>query len=386
MSMLSSTAAHFRRSVMELRRLGTSGLRVSALSLGAMTVGASQGRGTPYATPTLMKDVTSSDEEARRVFDRALEAGINLVDTANVYNEGRSEELTGEWVAGKRGQLLIATKCRFPIGFGVTHKPGPHEWGLSRKAILAACEGSLRRLNTDVIDLYQVHMPDSSVAIDETLRALDDLVTEGKVRYIGCANYAGYSLVESLWAADRLRTHRYESIQLQWSLVRRSAERELIPAAAAFGLGVLVWSPLSRGFLSGKYQRGRTAPAGSRLGVHKDTFRALDNEKNWNLLDVVGRIAERHETTHAAVSLAWLLARPQTSSIILGVRTEAELEDNLRALSVKLTSEDLKELDEASRPDWDYPWRVIRDAEAGDAKLLTWRAALDNPTAMPSAG
>jgi len=177
----------------ELRRLGTSGLRVSALSLGAMTFGASQ---------TLMKRVTSSDEEARRVFDRALEAGINLVDTANVYNEGRSEELTGEWVGGKRDQLLIATKCRFPIGFGMTHKPGPHEWGLSRKAIMTACEGSLRRLKTDVIDLYQVHMQDGNVAIDETLRALDDLVTEGKVRYIGCANYAGYSLVESLWAAD----------------------------------------------------------------------------------------------------------------------------------------------------------------------------------------
>src|SRR3982074_3084817 len=324
---------------MELRRLGTSGLRVSALSLGAMTVGASQGRGTPYATPTLMKDVTSSEEEARRVFDRALEAGINLVDTANVYNEGRSEELTGEWIAGKRDQLLIATKCRFPIGFGMTHKPGPNEWGLSRKAISAACEGSLRPLKTDVIDLYQVHMQDRNVAIDETLRALDDLVTEGKVRYIGCANYAGYSLVESLWAGDRLRTHRSESIQLQWSLVQRSAERELIPAATAFGLGVLVWSPLSRGFLSGKYQRGRTVPAGSRPGANQDYLPALDNEKNWNLLDVVGRIAEQHESTHSAVSLAWLLARPQTSSILVGARTEAQLEDNLRDLSVTLSSE-----------------------------------------------
>ena len=146
--------------------------------------------------------------------------------------------------------------------------------------------------------------------------------------------------------------------------------RARTPAAAAFGLGVLVWSPLSRGFLSGKYQRGQLAPAGSRLDVHKDTFQALDTEKNWTLLDVVGRIAEQHETTHAAVSLAWLLAQPQTSSIIVGARTEAQLEDNLRALAVKLTSEDLKELDEASRPDWDYPWDVLRNAEAGDAQLL----------------
>src|SRR5258706_9909204 len=197
-----------------------------------MTFGASQ---------TNLKGVTSSEQGSRRVFDRALEAGINLVDTANVYTEGRSEELTGEWAAGKRDQLLIATKCRFPLGFGMTHKPGPNEWGLSRKAIMTACEGSLRRLKTEVIDLYQVHMQDSNVAIDETLRALDDLVTEGKVRYIGCANYAGYSLVESLWAADRLRTHRYESIQLQRSLVRRSAERELPPrrrlgSACSFGL------------------------------------------------------------------------------------------------------------------------------------------------------
>src|SRR3977135_2055347 len=227
---------------MQIRRLGSSGLRVSALSLGAMTIGASQGRGPPYATPTPTNGGTSSDDEARRVFDRALQAGINLVDTANVYNEGRSEELTGEWVGGKRGQLLIATKCRFPIGFGVTHKPGPHEWGLSRKAILAACEGSLRRLKTDVIDLYQVHMPDSSVAIDETLRALDDLVTEGKARYIGCANYAGYSLVESLWAADRLQTHRYESIQLQWSLVQPSAKPALIPAAAGVWPREVLWA------------------------------------------------------------------------------------------------------------------------------------------------
>ena len=185
---------------MELRRLGTSGLRVSALSLGAMIFGAE--------TQTLMKGVTSSDEEARRVFDRAVEAGINLVDTANVYTEGRSEELTGAWLAGKRDQLLIATKCRFPIGYGITHKPGPHDWGLSRKAIMTACEGSLRRLKTDVIDLYQVHMQDRNVAIDETLRALDDLVTEGKVRYIGCSNYAGYSLVESL--SSRLRGRRMD--------------------------------------------------------------------------------------------------------------------------------------------------------------------------------
>jgi len=192
----------------------------------------------------------------------------------------------------------------------------------------------------------------------------------GKVRYIGCANYAGYSLVESLWAADRLQTHRYESIQLQWSLVRRSAERELIPAAAAFGLGVLIWSPLSRGFLSGNTNAAERRRRISPRRRQRD-FQAFDNEKNWNLLDVVGRIAEQHETTHSAVVARLASCSPQTSSILVGARTEAQLEDNLGALSIKLTSENLKELDEASRPDWDYPWDVIRDSEAGDAKLLS---------------
>jgi aryl-alcohol dehydrogenase-like predicted oxidoreductase len=347
---------------MEMRRLGRSGLRVSALSLGAMTFGASR---------TLMRDATSSEEEARRVFDRAVDAGINLIDTANVYNEGRSEELTGQWIAGKRDRLLVATKCRFPIGFGMTHKPAPNEWGLSRKAILSACEGSLRRLNTDVIDLYQVHMQDNSVAIEETLRALDDLVTQGKVRYIGCSNYTGYRLVESLWAADKLRTHRFESIQLQWSLVQRSSERELVPAARAFGLGVLVWAPLSRGFLSGKYQRGHAPPAEARLNTRQDYFDSLNTERNWKVLDAVERVARRNETTPAAVSLAWLLARPETSTVLVGARNEAQLEENLRALSVKLSPEDVKELDEVSRPAWDYPWDVIARSEADEALLLT---------------
>jgi aryl-alcohol dehydrogenase-like predicted oxidoreductase len=340
---------------MELRRLGRSGLKVSSLSLGAMTFGESQ---------TFMKGVTSSDDEARRVFDRAVDAGVNLVDTANVYSEGRSEELTGQWIKGKRDRVLLATKCRFPVGFGVTHQPGPYDGGLSRKAILAACEASLKRLDTDFIDLYQVHMQDGAVAIEETLRALDDLVTQGKVRYIGCSNYTGYRLVESLWAADKLRTHRYESIQLQWSLAVRSAERELIPAARAFGLGTLIWSPLARGFLSGKYRRGQAPPPGTRLESWQDSYKAYDNDRMWSLVDVIGRIAKRHETTHAAVSLAWLLAQPETTSVIVGARTVAQLEGNLKALDVKLTSDDVKELDQASKPDWDYPYAFIGMREA----------------------
>jgi aryl-alcohol dehydrogenase-like predicted oxidoreductase len=335
---------------MELRRLGKSGLKVSALSLGAMTFGESQ---------TFMKGVTSSDDEARRVFDRAVDAGINLVDTANVYSEGKSEELTGKWIKGKRDRVLLATKCRFPVGFGVTSKPGPHDWGLSRKAILAACEASLKRLDSDFIDLYQVHMQDTSVAIDETLRALDDLVTQGKIRYFGCSNYTGYRLVESLWTAEKLRTHRYESVQLQWSLAVRAAEREIIPACRAFGVGTLIWSPLARGFLSGKYRRNQAPPAGTRLESWQDSYKAFDNDRMWSLLDVLEKIAKRRETTQAAVALAWLLAKPETTSIILGARTEQQLDDNLRARDVKLSPEDVKELDEASRPNWEYPYDFI---------------------------
>jgi aryl-alcohol dehydrogenase-like predicted oxidoreductase len=308
---------------------------------------------------TFMKGNTSSEDEARRVFDRAVDAGINLVDTANVYSEGQSEELTGKWIKPKRERVLLASKCRFPVGFGITGKPGPHDWGLSRKAILAACEASLRRLDTDFIDLYQVHMQDTTVAIDETLRALDDLVTQGKIRYFGCSNYTGYRLVESLWVADSLRTRRYESVQLQWSLAVRAAEREIIPACRAFDVGTLIWSPLARGFLSGKYKRGQPPPPGTRLETWADSYKAYDSDRYWNLLDVVGRVAQRRETTHSAVALAWLLAKPETTSVIIGAKTVPQLEENLRAVDVQLSGEDVKELDAASLPSWEYPYEFI---------------------------
>ncbi|MBX3185500.1 MAG: aldo/keto reductase [Labilithrix sp.] len=335
---------------MEIRSLGTSGLKVSCLSLGAMTFGESS---------TFMKGVTSTDDEARRVFDRAIERGVNLVDTANVYSEGRSEELVGKWVEGKRQKVLVATKCRFPMGFGLGSKPGPHDMGLSRKHIVEACEASLRRLATDVIDLYQVHMQDASVRIDETLRALDDLVTQGKVRYVGCSNYAGYRLVESLWSAEKNRTHRYESVQLQWSLLERGAEREVIPACRAHDLGVLVWSPLAGGFLSGKYRRGQPPPEGTRLAEWKDTMKRIGLERSYDLLDVLDGVAKRREATSAQVAVAWLLAKKEVSSVILGARTVAQLDDNLRAADLKLSADDVKELDDASAPDWAYPYAFI---------------------------
>lgn len=313
---------------------------------------------------TFMKGVTSSDEDGKRVFDRSVERGVNLVDTANVYSEGRSEELVGAWVRDKRHKVLVATKCRFPIGFGVGDPPGPHDHGLSRMHILEACEASLRRLKTDHIDLYQVHMQDVSVRIEETMRALDDLVTSGKVRYVGCSNYTGYRLVESLWAAERLRTHRYECVQLQWSLLERGAEREVVPACDRFGLGVLVWSPLASGFLSGKYKRGVAPPEGTRLTAWKDTMRRLEQDRSFDVIDKLEAIAKRHEATVPQIAIAWLLARKVVSSVIIGARTVEQLDDNLAAADVRLSTDDIKALDDLSSPDWAYPYSMIRRMQA----------------------
>lgn len=328
---------------MEYRPLGRTGLKVSVLSIGAMTWGDGG---------VFMKGVTSPDEEGRRVFDAAIDAGVNLVDTADVYSNGGSEVLTGEWIRGKRDTVLLATKCRFPTGVG------PNGGGASRHHIHRSCEASLKRLGTDVIDLYQIHLQDGTTPIEETMRALDDLVRAGKVRYVGCSNYTGYRLTESLWASDRRNHVRYESVQLQWSLAIRDCEREMIPACRAFGLGVLVWSPLASGFLSGKYDRN-TRPEGSRLAAWGDTWKRLATERNFALIDVLRTIAAAHETTVSAVALAWLLARPETSSVILGARTTEQLAGNLAALEVVLSAADRTRLDEASAPDWGYPYTMI---------------------------
>lgn len=332
---------------MEHRKLGQSGLNVSVLSLGAMTFGDAPGG--------FMKGVTSDDAEGRRVFDAALDAGIDTVDTANVYSEGRSEELLGQWLVGKRDRVVLATKCRFPTDGSA----GPNDAGLSRQSILRNCEDSLRRLKTDHVDLYQVHMQDRAVPIEETLAALDDLVRQGKVRYTGCSNYTGYRLTESLWKAEARGLERFASLQLQWSLVVRDAERELVPAARAFGLGLMAWSPMARGFLSGKYVRGQPPPAGARLAEWKDTWKRLDTPQAWGVLDAVQSIARVRGAAPSAVALAWLLARPELSTVIVGARTVAQLEQNLAALQVQLTSSEVAALDAASTPAWGYPYDFI---------------------------
>jgi aryl-alcohol dehydrogenase-like predicted oxidoreductase len=341
---------------MDNRQYGRCGLKLSVLSLGAMTMGESQG---------FMKGVTSDDAESRRVLDFALDSGMHTIDTANVYSEGKSEELLGAWMAegGKRQKVTLLTKCRFPT-LGTTGRMTPNEVGASRASILWNVEQSLKRLRTDYIDLFQIHMQDRSVPIEETLRAFDDLVSSGKVRYAGCSNYTGYRLAESLWASDKLGLVRYEGVQLQWSLVCRDAEREIVPAARAFGLGLLVWSPLGRGFLSGKYKRGEAPPDGSRLAAWKDSYAAAATDQNWRTLETVVKVAERRGSTPAAVSLAWLLRKPEVTSVICGARSEAQLRENLRALELQLAPEDIAELDKVSEPAWGYPYSFIGGRES----------------------
>lgn len=307
--------------------------------------------------PGFMKGVTSAMDEGRKVLDRALDAGIDFIDTANVYSDGQSEQLVGQWLGAKRKSVIIATKCRFSMG------PTVHDLGLSRRHIIQACEDSLRRLGSEWIDLYQVHMQDGAVDIDETLRAMDDLVRSGKVRYIGCSNYTGYRLAESVAVADKRNLARYESVQMQWSLLERGGEREVVPAARATSMGILVWSPLGRGLLSGKYRKDSPPPTGTRMAEWKDTWNKYNVDGTWKTIEAVVQVAKEADATPARVALAWLLRKPEVTSVILGARTIAQLEDNLAAASVTLSEQHLKTLDAVSEPAWGYPYDFIGGRE-----------------------
>jgi aryl-alcohol dehydrogenase-like predicted oxidoreductase len=326
---------------MEYRQLGRSGLRVSALSLGTMTFG---GRG-PFA------DVGTTDvQEATRQVDMCLEAGVNLIDTADVYSGGLSEEIVGKTLRGRRDQVLLATKTRMPMG------TGPNDAGLSRHHIIEACEASLRRLDTDHIDLYQVHEWDGQTPLDETLEALDHLVRSGKVRYIGSSNYSAWHLMKALGISERLRLQHFVSQQIYYSLQAREAEYELVPLSIDQGIGILVWSPLAGGLLTGKYRRGRPAPAGARHLSEWSEPPVHDQEKVYDIIDALVDVAEAHDASPAQVALAYLLGRPAVSSVIIGARTETQLADNLGAADLVLTADDLRRLDELSAPPLLYPY------------------------------
>jgi aryl-alcohol dehydrogenase-like predicted oxidoreductase len=307
-----------------------------------------------------MHQVGADEQTSFRIMDRALDAGVNFFDTADVYGQdGLSERVIGRWFdqSEKRDDVVLATKFRFRMG------QGPNSTGASRRRIVETCEASLRRLQTDRIDLYQIHMQDIDTPEEETLRALDDLVRSGKVLYIGCSNYAAYRLADSQWLSRTHHLERFVTLQAQYSLVTRDLERELVPTCRDFGLGILPWSPLGGGFLTGKYKKGQGAPAGTRLEKWADRYERFDNDRNWTILDAAEAVAAETSATVAQVSLAWLLAKPQVTSVIFGARTVDQLEDNLKAAELKLTDGQVKVLDEASAFDLGYPYTFLSQVQ-----------------------
>ena len=330
---------------MEYRRLGRTGLMVSELCLGTMTFG------------------RELDEEGSgEIIARFLEAGGNFVDTADVYENGTSEEIVGRAIKdARRDELVLATKVRFPMG------DGPNDVGLSRKHILAGCEASLRRLGTDYIDLYQVHTWDALTPLEETLSTLTDLVRQGKVRYIGVSNFTGWQLMKALYVSELGGFERFVSLQPQYSLVERNIEREILPVCREEGLGVIPWSPLGGGFLSGKYRRDEPPPQDSRIAEAVESMEEhwdrRATERNWRTLDVVGEISEETGKSYAQISLNWLLRQEGVTAPIIGARRMDQLEDNLGAAGWKLSEEQVARLSEASAIEEVYPYRFIREMQ-----------------------
>ncbi|HEX4832545.1 MAG TPA: aldo/keto reductase [Trebonia sp.] len=345
---------------MEYRQLGRSGLRVSALTLGTMTFGGTGG----------FKAVGSTDVTgARRQLDMCLDAGINLIDTADVYSGGLSEEITGEIVTGRRDSLLVSTKVRMAMG------DGPNDAGLSRHHIISGCEASLRRLGTDHIDIYHVHEWDGQTRLEETLSALSSLVAAGKVRYLAASNYCGWQLMKALATADAHGFERFAAQQVYYSLEARDAEYELLPLAIDQGLGVLVWSPLAGGLLSGKYRRGSSPEGQARALTDWNEPPVRDQEKLYDTIEVLCDVAGAHGASPAQVALAWLLGRPAITSLIIGARTDEQLRDNLGAADLVLAADERAALDKASVPELVYPhWHQLKTSKdrlgAPDLALL----------------
>jgi aryl-alcohol dehydrogenase-like predicted oxidoreductase len=312
----------------EYRNLGRTGVKVSPLCLGAMMFGQ---RGNP------------DHDDCLRIIHRAIDAGINFIDTANVYSKGESEEIVGKALRGRRADVVLATKVHGVMG------PGPNDRGNSRVHILREVENSLRRLQTEYIDLYQIHRPDPSTPIEETLRALDDLVRSGKVRHIGSSTFAAWELVESYWVSDRHGLVRFECEQPPYSIFVRGIEKDVLPVCQKYGTGVIPWSPLNRGWLAGKYRRGQEVDPQSRVGRNDPFIDKPDSEVGERKLDLVERLvpmAEEVGANLAQYALAWTLTNPVVTAPIIGPRTMEHLEDNLRALEVRIPREHLDRIDE----------------------------------------
>jgi aryl-alcohol dehydrogenase-like predicted oxidoreductase len=329
--------------MMEYRFLGNTGLRVSELCLGTMTFGREADEKTSFA-----------------IMDRFTEAGGTFIDSANVYSRGGSEEVVGRWLKNKtRYDFVIATKVRFPMG------EGPNDAGLSKKHILKSVEDSLRRLQTDYIDLYQVHCWDPATPLEETLTTLDGLVKSGKVRYLGSSNFTGWQLQRALDLADEMLLGRFVCHQPQYNLMVRTAELEVLPVCQEEGLGVIPWSPLRGGWLSGKFRRGmKKPPAGSRIEVaeekqYEETWNRYNRESTWKIIDALADTAEDLGKSIAQIALNWVLNRPGITAPIIGARTLEQLEQNLGCAGWMMDKELMEKLNKVSEPELSYPYDFV---------------------------
>jgi len=317
---------------MDYRLLGRTGVKVSPLCLGCMMFGGK-----------------TNAEDSYAIIDRAIDAGLNFLDTANVYSRGRSEEVTGEALKrnGKRQSIVLATKVH-----GVMADNEPNASGNSRRHIIEQCEASLRRLQTDYIDLYQIHRPQSDIPIDETLRAMDDLIRAGKVRYIGTSTFEAWQVVESLWVAKELHLNRFICEQPPYHILDRRIERGLIPVARTYGLAVIPWSPLAGGLLTGKYDRNTPPPADSRFAdvATNPRLQARMVADVFDVVDGLKPLAQEKNCTLSQLALAWCVQQPGVTSPIIGPRTMEQLEDNLGALSVTITDSDRAAIDQLVPP------------------------------------
>jgi aryl-alcohol dehydrogenase-like predicted oxidoreductase len=313
--------------MMEYRQLGRTGVQVSNLCLGCMMFGR-----------------RTSPDDSYAIIDRALDAGLNFFDTANVYSRGASEQITGEALKrnGKRQRVVLATKVH-----GRMADDDPNAAGNNRRHIIAACDASLKRLQTDYIDLYQIHRPESPTPIDETLRALDDLIRSGKVRYIGTSTFGAWQVVESLWASKDLGLNRFVTEQPPYNMLDRRIERELVPMAQTFGIGLVPWSPIAGGLLSGKYRRGQPLPDDSRYATENNPtykFRLVDQV--YDVVDRLDAMAQSKDCTMVQLAVAWVLAQPAITSPIIGPRTMGQLQEYLGASSVRFEAAELQAIDE----------------------------------------
>ncbi|WP_131112993.1 aldo/keto reductase [Lichenihabitans psoromatis] len=327
---------------MDYRRLGGSGFSVPVLSFGTGTFG---GKG-EFFQAWGSTDVA----EASRLIDICLDAGLTLFDSADIYSSGAAEEVLGEALKGRRNKALISTKATFRSG------DGPNDVGSSRFHLIEACESALRRLQTDHIDLFQLHGFDAMTPVEETLSTLDDLVRAGKIRYVGCSNFSGWHLMKSLAVADRYNLPRYVANQTYYSLIGRDYETELMPLGLDQKIGAVVWSPLGWGRLTGKIRRGQPIPAGSRLHKTAEQGPQMEDEYLYRVVDALDAVAEETGKSVPQVALAWLLTRPTVSTLVIGARNEEQLRQNLGAIGWSLTAEQIKTLDAASARPLPYPY------------------------------